>query len=304
MNEPYQPKWHLEKRIWEAISYIGRDPDYVASLKQRLPGYFDLTPLERIATRTGFEQLADYVPIQVVEQVVRAKFDVERRYRKKEDKRESRAGGYKGAVAKGIKAIFDGESLPSFLKPDVREKRDWLVIYAAILDMMDYENQLAATVSQFVDAVNTLLIVYNNLEIERSNFFLRIGVPLSDGAGKPKVKEVRAQYGLRGIVANIERNRKTLNSRTLRDMASKDKVIKELVDEVMEHSYSLSEILLMNLFGHATSDFKGIGIDLNELEEARIEIGRQIREDPQFDSLRQSVRDFYLGSTKITSMTR
>ena len=169
--------------------------------------------------------------------------------------------------------------------------------------MIDYGNKLVETVGGFVDAVSTILLVYNNLETERSHFFSKSGVQLQDGAGKPRVREVKTQYGLREIVANIGNNRNTL-----KEIASTDSVIKGLVAEVMDHSYTLSEVILMNLFVSATllttDEFREKSINLEDLEGARVELAKQIREDPMFERLRPRVRTFYLGRGKITDIAR
>lgn len=302
-NGTYDLRWPLERNIWEAVAdfYSGNKND-VRNLQERLTDYADLIPLARSATKIGLEGLIQYLPVKVLEQVVKTKFYGPEEAKKGKKQKGHKVRGYNGLVQKGIVAIFDGTQ-PSLLKPETMEARDWLVRYAALLDIINYENKLAETVFEVVTAVNNALRFYYNIESERLYFFDKLGCPMTDGGGKPKVKESKKGYRLGDVAANVEVNRKTV-----RKIESDDPLVTKLVKEVVDHSYFVSEVIFTTLFGHATSlkedVVREIGTDLREWEEARVEIGRQIRSDGHFNRLSEPTRKFYLGRTTIMDLVK
>jgi len=302
-NGTYELRWPLERNVWDAVAdfYSGNKND-VRNLQERLTDYADLIPLARSATRIGLEGLIQYLPVKVLEQIVKTKFYGPDETKKRKKQKEHKVRGYKGLVQKGVAAIFDGTQ-HSLLKPETMEARDWLVRYAALLDIVNHENKLAEDVFEVVMGVNNALRFYYNIESERSYFFDKLGCPMTDGGGKPKIKDSKKGYRLGNVAANVETNR-----RIVRKIGSDDPFVTKLVKEVVNHSYFVSEVIFTTLFGHATSlkeeVVREMGIDLREWEEARVEIGRQIRSDRYFNRLSEPTREFYLGRTRVVDLVK
>jgi len=269
--EPYQPKWPTERKIWEVITklYDG-NLEHVKSLQQRLLPYFSATPPQQRALKTGLEELSSDDSVQKsIEQVVDAKFN-----------------GYRRVVDRGMGHIYD-ENDPSFLKEEPRDKRDWLIRYAALMHISNKDNKLVNTVTDFVDDVQTLLIIYHNLEVERHSFYMNTGQGLN-----------------KSVVENVEANRRNL----IKEIKSKDEVIKTAAQDVLNHSYFMSESILMHLYGFATSlnphDLESRKINLEELEAARAEIAKNLRGLPGFDTLIPQVKNFYLGNRSVPELVK
>lgn len=296
----YRPKWQLEKRIWESIEVFYNDSNQVANLQARLKDYHRLSEDQKAAMRIGLEGLIKILPRSTVEQVTRAKYEGKTGTEEVRGKKER---GYRGMVSQGISTIFDGEDPNDFLKPEVKERRDWLVTYAGILDLMNLGNDLSAKVLSFVRNVNTLLWIYNNLEYERVYFFTRkMGYPIQQEQAKPKVKAIKEGYGIKGVVANLDSNRSRLKK-----IKSKDKIVNDAVKSLLKESYTLSEIIFMTLYAHATTSLQSKGIrkakiNWDEWEKARLEIGKQIKTDPYFVQLGPRVKEFYLGKKTIRDL--
>lgn len=285
----------LEAGIWRDIAATLGNTDSAENLRKRLPTFLGALSRDLHATRIGLDELiSDKDFLGVVEKVIHGKFGI-----------------YRDAVEVGLRTQQGFESLfdrddPSFLHKNYRPLRDSLLEYIALSYVLDANGKWFSTAKRFVNDISTLLRILYNLQEERLSFSKYMGDESVRYLGS-EAKETKIR--LRTIAKNINDNREFLSR-----VSSEERVVKTVIRWLENNCLLAYEANLMYLYAvvslvssmRKSGDTPNINFnyDLQDLEDARVLLGKTIRNSPKFGSYSPQLREFYLGKQKVTDLLK